>query len=433
LAILLALATSAFAANGFFSVGQDDGRWWFFDPDGERFFSAGVNVVAPGGHYCPALGYSPYHENIIALYGSEAAWADVTEQRLRDWNFNTLGGWSDFGLANETPYTVVLYMSGADWMSGFVPDYWGQDFYDRVADTAAGCAARADDSRLIGWFIDNEMRWGPDWRRVADLFADYIAFLPEAPGKRIMVAWLHQRYGGNLAALNAVYGWNLTNWSDLLQLTEVSPLPKNKTQADDREAWTAFVADHFFQVTAQAIRAADPNHLVMGARFVSWCTPQVVLEAAAQYCDVISVNHYLLWDFYAWLHETLREKVRFVSAEDMLSAYNEISGLPVLISEFSMRGLDAVPPSTYPPNWFFKTADTQTERTAWAMAFVRQCTHSDYVIGYHWFDYMDEPALGRFDGENSNFGLVTEMDKPYAMLVAAFTMANLEAYQWPFE
>ena len=37
-----------------------------------------------------------------------------------------------------------------------------------------------------------------------------------------------------------------------------------------------------------------------------------------------------------------------------------------------------------------------------------------YVIGFHWFEWFDEPAEGRkLDGENSNYGLVTINGTPF--------------------
>jgi hypothetical protein len=41
------------------------------------------------------------------------------------------------------------------------------------------------------------------------------------------------------------------------------------------------------------------------------------------------------------------------------------------------------------------------------------------MIGTHWFQWVDQPATGRFDGENYNIGLVDVTDRPYPDLVAA--------------
>ena len=39
------------------------------------------------------------------------------------------------------------------------------------------------------------------------------------------------------------------------------------------------------------------------------------------------------------------------------------------------------------------------------------------MVGDEWFEYVDEPEGGRFDGENNNFGLVNVEDQPYQPLV----------------
>jgi hypothetical protein len=51
------------------------------------------------------------------------------------------------------------------------------------------------------------------------------------------------------------------------------------------------------------------------------------------------------------------------------------------------------------------------------------------VVGYHWFEHADQPAEGRFDGENSNFGTVTIEDNVYAELTEAMTRLNAAAEQ----
>jgi hypothetical protein len=49
------------------------------------------------------------------------------------------------------------------------------------------------------------------------------------------------------------------------------------------------------------------------------------------------------------------------------------------------------------------------------------------AVGYQWFEWCDEPRQGRFDGENSNYGLVNIEDQPYSQFVHEVTDANREA------
>ena len=46
------------------------------------------------------------------------------------------------------------------------------------------------------------------------------------------------------------------------------------------------------------------------------------------------------------------------------------------------------------------------------------------MVGYHWFEHADQPAEGRFDGENSNYGTVTIQDETYAELTETMTRVN---------
>ena len=47
-----------------------------------------------------------------------------------------------------------------------------------------------------------------------------------------------------------------------------------------------------------------------------------------------------------------------------------------------------------------------------------------FMVGGHWFEYCDEPAEGRFDGENSNYGLVNINDDPWTVLVTRVQAVN---------
>jgi hypothetical protein len=433
--ILLAavFAPGVFAADGYFEVAEQEGRWWLIDPDGERFFSTGVNVTTPGGYYAPDLGYAPYYQNILELYGTEEAWADETFNRLSQWNFNTLGGWSDYGLlADRMPYTLVLYLSPANWQSGTVADYFSDDFYDQVAEKiASSVTPRVEDANLIGWFLDNELRWGIDWRGITDLFAEYFAFDADMPGKIALAQFLRGRYEDDVAAFNTAWSMSLADFDELLPMTQIDPFTFDPVMRADREAFAGFVAEHYFSYSYDAIRTADPNHLIMGCRLVSWTTPIAVAEAAGRHSDVVSINHYIPWPIFQDAITWLGDLVSIMNPTDMLAQYYELTQKPLLISEFSVRAMDSGLPNSWPPPYFFETLQTQEDRADWFEEYARATFAGGHVVGYHWFAYMDEPPEGRFDGEDSNFGLVDNWDTPWASLVTRMTEVNADAYTWP--
>jgi len=54
-----------------------------------------------------------------------------------------------------------------------------------------------------------------------------------------------------------------------------------------------------------------------------------------------------------------------------------------------------------------------------------------HLGGALWVEYVDQPVGGRFDGEDSNFGLVTVDDEPYDDFVGPVTNTNLQAPHLP--
>jgi agarase len=430
---VLCCVNSALAQPAFFTTGYEDGRWWLLDTQGNRFFSTGVCVTDPDAFFAPDLGYTPYYENIMDLYGDEQAWADETFSRLQQWNFNTLGAWSDIGLlGNRMPYTVNLGLAGADWELGTVPDYFSDQWMESVDTTVATeVTPYVDEPNVLGWFLDNELRWGADWRGLEDMFALYFVLAPDAPGKIALVDFLRDRYSNDLSAFNAAWEMSLGNFDDLLPQTQIVPFDLDPVRMADRQAFTGIVAEQFFSVCHAAIRAVDTNHLILGTRFVSWVTPRAVVEAGIPYLDVISVNHYEVFPMYHGLFDLAAETFDWMFTADMLADYYETTNKPVLITEFSIRALDTDVPSTWPPNWFFHTVQTQAERADFFEDYARQTFAGGFVVGYHWFSYMDEPPEGRFDGENSNFGLVDNFDTSWQTLTDRMTLVNGDALTWP--
>ena len=71
-----------------------------------------------------------------------------------------------------------------------------------------------------------------------------------------------------------------------------------------------------------AIRRYDPHHLILGDRFAAWY-PQSVARAAGPYVDVISLNTGADWG-------------DGQISPFILKTLHEITGKPVLVSEFYM-------------------------------------------------------------------------------------------------
>jgi hypothetical protein len=50
------------------------------------------------------------------------------------------------------------------------------------------------------------------------------------------------------------------------------------------------------------------------------------------------------------------------------------------------------------------------------------------MIGAHWFQWADEPATGRDDGENYNIGLVDVTDRPYDDMTESLRATHRRLY-----
>lgn len=385
------VADGRFRPGGFFRVGQADGIFWLIDPDGGRFLSKGVNTVRFDQDYIRDSNRSPYAEACRRKYGGEQAWRAAVAARLLGWGFNTLGSWSDQAVAAAGPEPLALTpnldlgMSFAwqhnerakDGPRQEFPDVFDPDFDAHVRRRALElCAPHRDEPGIVGWFIDNELRWGADWRGPDDLLALFRKLPPTSPGHMAADDWLH-RCPGNAAQ------------------------PPSPT---DGEAFATLVAERYFAFTTAAIMAADPNHLVLGCRF-ALLPPPGPIAAAGRHADVVSFNCYEL------------------DASAALEAY-AVTGKPTLIGEFSFRADDAGLPNNVGAG---PRVASQAERAAGFERYVTAALRHPTLVGYHWFEHADQPAEGRFDGENSNFGTVMINDSAYEDLTRAMTSVNSEA------
>lgn len=433
------IADGRFAPGGFFRVGRHDGVFWLVDPDGGRFLSKGVDTVRFDQDNIIGTTRSPYAEACQRKYGGKSAWQIAAADRLASWGFNTLGSWSDEAVAaaGGAPLALTpnldLGMSFA-WQHNDrhrgeperdFPDIFDPAFDGHVARRARErCGPRSGDRNVIGWYSDNELRWCPDWRGPDDLLMTFLNWPASAAGRAVALDLLRERHA-TFEAFNAAWRTPARSWTELAALPHIDPPhrrkppyqrdeasedaanradPGRKAIMDDCDAFLALAAERYFQSTKAALKAMAPHHLALGCRF-AYPPPRAVIDAAARHVDVVSFNCY------------------GGDANGALAAYRS-TGKPCLIGEFSFRAVDSGLPNS---NGSGPVVATQAERAAGFRRYVTQALRDPMLVGYHWFEHADQPAEGRFDGENSNFGTVTIEDRVYDELTAAMTAVNAEA------
>lgn len=401
------------AAPRYVRVEQINGKYWFVRGS-DHFFELGVNVVQPtDGSKGDGRVY-----NVMPLYnGNKMAWARDAEARLKSWNFNTVGAWSD-----ETLYTnSSLYHTRVVWLGPWGPrdgrliDAFSERYAADVDKTAREqIAPHASNEYLIGWFLNNELPWygAAGWPTDPNisLLSRYMHLPEAAPGKIRLADFLRQTYSNDFAAFRANWEMSVESFDDLPKGRQIKPLRREAKK--DVVEWAGVVAEQYFKLCHETLRRYDPNHLFLGVRF-SERAQEPVIAACGRYADVISVNHY-------------RKNGVFDAVR--VGAMSALAGRPVMVTEFSFR---AMKNSSECPNE--KGADvtvmTQQER---ADGFRRYCTNlaaQPFMVGYDWFMYHDQPPAGRFDGENSNYGLVDIKDQFYTTLLGTITEINAKAAQ----
>lgn len=380
---------AALKATGFFRTEKQGSTWWLVDPDGGRFLHKGVASVNP----IPTPGAQAA---LAKAFGDKAGWAEATTAQLRATGFNGTGSWcvdDDLRLTTVRPVwsKLLSLMSGYGKVRGgtyMLPGHVGypgdcpfifdEGFEDYCRTATAALSVNRQDPWLLGYYTDNEMPWS------TEMLPLYLKLPPADPGRRAAEAWLAARQIG----------------------------PAQITEAH-KNAFLEFAAERYFRITSAAIRAADPNHLVLGARFHGAAVQlKPLLRATGKYCDVVSVNYYRAWTPDAAL-------TGMWAAE---------SGRPFLITEWYAKGADSGLGNTGGAGWLVRT---QQDRGLYYQHFTLALLADPGCVGWHWFRYSDnDPDDRKVDPSNrdSNKGMVSNRYVPYAPLVSAMAELNQRAY-----
>ena len=371
-------------ASGFFRTEKINGKWWFVDPDGYLFFSTGCCVMSARSSFDRIEGREylfkslppgelvqsdkrisasgMYAWNLYHRFGPDwyQKWMEMTARRMDDWGLNTIGSWSDTNLGRNQKKAYVITLSGwgFDPKTMGMPDVYAND-YNAVIDAAAErqCAPLKDDPYLLGYFVGNE----PPWPGREQELVNVILAGDETPMKKALKDYLA---GGDTPEQRKTFVYN----------TYIK----------------------FITAVNDAIRKHDPNHLNLGFRF-GGNPPEDLIKASAKVgFDVFSLNIY-----------------EYSVPEERITKMADITRLPIIIGEFHF----GVPERGLAPG--LAQTLNQEERGVAYRYYVENAAAIPSIIGTHWFQWWDQPATGRFDGENYNIGFVNVTDRPYKELIEA--------------
>lgn len=441
--------------TGFFATGTANGRVWLTTPLGNAFFSTGLSAFRFGGPTGEGVGYSP------AQLNDYRNWVEQTGQPMgnahdpvllaktllsQEYGLNTVGGWSN-GAASMTSGTLagtysLGFAGGVQSASntahpipgvnvaGF-PDVFHPDFAIACQEYASKVIspAQVDDPWNVGYFTDNELHWWGQafWLEstTTTLADDFIALDGTAPGKLAFVTFMEQRWGGDLDGFNSAYGLALSGFPELADISYLPYDSEDPVHYADRMSFVGEIAEAYFSTVNQALKARDPNHLNLCARFAS-IAPLVVVRAMARHCDVITLNDYYIPNTpvsVAALGAPSEERWE----SWVQTVFAETGPKPFVITEWGVRGDDSGLPNTYGAGQTVPTQQDRIETIRSVTDWLVQREHEGlgYVSGWHWFMHEDQPPTGRWDGEDSNYGVVTVRNERYLWLLDAMKAVNL--------
>jgi len=357
--------------------------------------------------------YNFYRANLQRRYGETSPesymrkWEQVTLDRMNSWGFTSFGNWVDpaFYPNEQVPYFANGWIigdfqtlsSGYD-IWGPAPDFFDPEFAKRANATISQIAEEIQGSPwCVGIFIDNEKSWGnpddPDEKRYGLVMDALSKDGEKSYAKAEFTKQLNQKYK-TIAALNKAWATNFSSWDEFDRGFEISVF--NNKVIDDLSTLFEAYSEQYFKVVSGTIDRYLPKHLYMGARMASWGMPKETIKAAIKYSDVMSFNIYEEglrkggWDFFADIDK------------------------PVVIGEFHIGAQSDT--GVFHPGLVM--AANQADRAEMYKTYMKTVTNNPYLVGAHWFQYVDSPISGRaYDGENYNVGFVSNTDIPYPEMV----------------
>lgn len=248
---------SKWVSRGFFKLDFQKDHWWLITPDGEPFFTIGMNHIDPAS--------LRYQENIHIwrdkYQGSITKWLkESVAKNLEEWGFNTVGWEQEVTVRNwrhsrsftseeyralNMPYCHMLpFTESHQWEQhtrhfDFNSHEW-EEWCEYVA--RSHCAEMSEDPNLIGYFYS------------------------DCP------AWIHDTTSNK--------------WRGPIFDPE-----RLDTETGRKEL--SNLAERYYKTTHDAIRRFDKNHLILGDRYEANAPIALeVIEAALPYVDVLSFQDF---------------------------------------------------------------------------------------------------------------------------------------------
>ena len=396
-------------ATGFFYSKKIDGRWWIIDPKGYLCHIRCMHAV----NHC-YLG-SPNQTNAANVrYGSISEWAKKTADLLKhEWHFNI----ADTNFSDSLGELRLPRQSG---VAGFAGAYgrlvgsncsnggstrfsenntmnvFDPEFIPFADERASALDGNKDNPWVLGYTSDNELPMD------VGMLYNYLSLDYSKPMNRYSYACA---------------------WTWLCRMTGKNSPSQQDISGDLPELFRGFVWDRYYNIVTSAMRKHDPNHMILGTRFLTHVkNAEWVLRFAALYLDCMTINWYGQWE---------------PNADD-LQKLGERADLPMMVTEFYTKAMDAGMANTRGAGWL---VPSQQDRADFYQGFTLRLLESKNFVGWHWHQYIDDdrsPAVIYKPGTavwkdqsniDANKGIVDIGHRPYTELVEGMAEINRNVYR----
>lgn len=419
--------------EGFWRTGKVGDRWYFINPDGNATVLHGVNGVNPDPARDGTTNETQLWYNSV-FGGNVEDWAEFAGNILKDYSFNFFNVsprrakyyWEymtdrstemlrspDAEIENGQVETLYLLRTFAwDYNSIykisisdseynkfillFNPMYL--EYIEKLAKEAT--APFKDSKNIVGYYIDNELTFN--------------SYQDKYPLKGIELEHfltLKDRFTDEFKGPRE-YAENF------MRDRNVEPIKENITK-ELRDEFRYEVARYYYKTTSEAIRKADPNHLVLGSRlFDSSMYNEWTVKACAEFCDAVSVNYYNYW------------QPTEQYCKDQLGTW---INKPFIVTEFYVKDENASYGSVSYENlegagWIVKD---QQARGYYYQNFCIRLLKMENCAGWMWFEFMDNygsSVSGDTKWTGSNKGIVSARFEPYNGCLDLMRQLHLNIY-----
>jgi len=444
-----------FAPTGWFYVTKADDRWWLVDPDGYAFFS---NAMCYGNRkgifgfvegmeslhawlppkdgvfadawtdtdqiplYPERYGHDPQKKrplvnfpraNMIRAFGDqwEEAWETITAARLKRMGFNSIGvGVNDYRCEHTREFLEHTGLPYVITLKGFprtekeifrdFPDVFSDEYKNKaVAFAQRELAPWSHDPAMIGYFVTNEPEWL--FYEGVNLTERMLARSEDLVSKREFIRRMKEKYQ-TIADFNQAWNLDLNDFDGLLVPTPDRHLLSDAA-LEDCQTFHNEMLELYGRIVSESLRKVAPHHLNLGMRYAS--LSDKAIGGDLSFYDVFSYNCYR--------DEPATDARRLAVVADK----------PMMVGEWHIgaqdSGLDA---------WGIRFTKNQTERAQACTYYMEQSVANSNLVGVHYFEYGDQPYLGRFDGECYQIGLVDVCGTLYEETARAFEMFAQKLY-----